>query len=1030
MKYMNRLLGILLAVSLIFTCGSTAVTAAEDKDFEIISERLTTQISASPSCNDYDASWLGLMDNEGKFTDLNYGDKMGRFDHIVRICSMAWQYSLPDGKLYKQQEALNKILLGFTFFTTQKYVEVGQSVNWTTNLEVPQYMAEVVIALRTVGVSVPQSLIDIMEEHHFDVHMRTTGNAIIFSLNTSNLAYTTALWKRIALVLRDESYIQKIYDYSTTAWTNHASGEYGVMAEDAGANHRSGLNYFGDGYYPDGTYYGHGPQLYTFGYGNQFISGNASLISLAAGTKYQVSQEKLQVLVDFMLNSMRWLMRGDNCDFPALGRSLTGTDAKRITDGRRSRAINYVSHLLQEPNIPRRAELEDFLAKLKTEQDMSYVNGNHQFWLSDTMAHHREGYFVSVNNSSVRKFKAERVGEQGVNNYYIADGVSPIYVTGKEYQDAFIVYDWDRLPGLTALQSDDDVPGLVDMSTTVSNHYGRTDFVGGASDGTYGVSAMDYLNDMDVTAKKSWFFFDDEFVALGAGITSKTSPDSLYTSINQCSLDGDVVYSDGTEEKVLATDTLEAPAGVQWVHHGNIGYVIPEEQKVFIGNRAQTGNGFRKDNTTSPYETRDIFSLYFDHGIRPSKTSYSYIAIPNAEKEAVKAYASEIPVEIVSNTPEIQAVYHKKLDILQAVFYEEGELTMSNGMKIGVDTPCILMLKRQEGGVAISVQNPRNEYAQIGITINEQFASDKAVWDEKTEKSTIRATTRNGLFSGESVQVNITSKLISNISYRPETDEILFDGIIPTSNARYIFAKITDKKGNSTIKSAAINADSSYSFRMDALDFFSGTYTVEMYCENDMEPLVTELSIQKENPVVPVIFPDTISHWVRDYAARLAVYGIIEGDQNGHCNPDDPLTLAQLAKLIVKTLSLMETELPEYVQDGVWDASVMQYVKENNLIPTEVLANGEDAGRYVTRQEMLTMVMRIASQFSLTANMPQTGGELPADMATANYWAYDSLKTAYELGIISGDGIGVKPFAYANRGECIKILEKIVSNMQ
>ena len=47
---------------------------------------------------------------------------------------------------------------------------------------------------------------------------------------------------------------------------------------------------------------------------------------------------------------------------------------------------------------------------------------------------------------------------------------------------------------------------------------------------------------------------------------------------------------------------------------------------------------------------------------------YSYVVVPGATKEAVKEYSKDIPVQIIQNDKKIQAVYHKKLNILQAVF--------------------------------------------------------------------------------------------------------------------------------------------------------------------------------------------------------------------------------------------------------------------------------------------------------------------------------------------------------------------------
>ena len=50
-------------------------------------------------------------------------------------------------------------------------------------------------------------------------------------------------------------------------------------------------------------------------------------------------------------------------------------------------------------------------------------------------------------------------------------------------------------------------------------------------------------------------------------------------------------------------------------------------------------------------------------------------------------------VEIVSNTPQLQAVHHKQLDMLQAIFYAPGEVTVA-GKTLKADRPCVMLAKR------------------------------------------------------------------------------------------------------------------------------------------------------------------------------------------------------------------------------------------------------------------------------------------------------------------------------------------------
>ena len=167
-------------------------------------------------------------------------------------------------------------------------------------------------------------------------------------------------------------------------------------------------------------------------------------------------------------------------------------------------------------------------------------------------------------------------------------------------QGIFPVWNWTRLPGITAWQN---APPETPCSTV--KQLGRSKFVGGISDGSVGAAAFDFhANDFyhdssvsspptdfnpdvdvdtddlslpgPIAARKSWFFFDGGFVALGANITAQGPQSSgnavvpvVTTSANQALLHGDVTISNGS--KLLAgTHDVSSAA---WVHHADVGYV-------------------------------------------------------------------------------------------------------------------------------------------------------------------------------------------------------------------------------------------------------------------------------------------------------------------------------------------------------------------------------------------------------------------------------------------------------------------------
>ena len=80
---------------------------------------------------------------------------------------------------------------------------------------------------------------------------------------------------------------------------------------------------------------------------------------------------------------------------------------------------------------------------------------------------------------------------------------------------------------------------------------GLTSFVGAVTDGLYGAVAFDFKSPHDpLVARKSWFFFDDEYVCLGSGI--KSNPDlPVFTTINQVLMKSDVTVQFDEKTKIL-----------------------------------------------------------------------------------------------------------------------------------------------------------------------------------------------------------------------------------------------------------------------------------------------------------------------------------------------------------------------------------------------------------------------------------------------------------------------------------------------
>jgi chondroitin AC lyase len=331
-----------------------------------------------------------------------------------------------------------------------------------------------------------------------------------------------------------------------------------------------------EGIQPDYSFHQHHEQFYSGGYGLAFSMDVARYTAIAWGSRWQIPPEKLDVFNGFMLDGQRWMMHYDRFDHSAVGREIVrrGLSAVPhdwtggpITPRGAAYALANAVRLLADQPVPRRAEYRDWLRSLTARPvddaaadaanaaNALPLIGNRHFWRSDYMVHHRPGWMASVRMFSDRLINTEMVNDEGKKSQHLADGANFLYLSGNEYTGIFPAWDWTKIPGTTAEQNTLDFEDGKEIGVK-----GKTSFVGGVSDGACGLACMD-LHRGDLRAKKSWFFFDNSYTALGAGITSATD-NPIATTINQCHLTGEVKSG-------------EAKQGERWFHHANVGYVLP-----------------------------------------------------------------------------------------------------------------------------------------------------------------------------------------------------------------------------------------------------------------------------------------------------------------------------------------------------------------------------------------------------------------------------------------------------------------------
>lgn len=619
---------------------------------------------------------LDKLKPDGSWPDQDYKDVDNEHwkcrQHLPRLLEMAVAYR--STKKFKNNDELRaKILLAYGFWIKSD----PQNKNWWVNqIGVPQHIGKILLLMG-------DELSPQLKTKGIEIMRRSVWN--VKPWTGQNLVWGTTIQIVRGCLEMNETTVDEGF---SRMWKE-------VKIAPPGK----------DGIQSDQSFHQHGQVLYSGGYGLAFCRDCSRYLRYSNKTRFAAPQNVVETLVNYLLDGQQWMVKGDNFNYSATGRGVT-------RKGNSSLGITASLHDLADIQSARKEEIADFLKRLEGGRDAPLFEGNKHFWMSDFMSHVRKEYATSVKMYSSRTHNNDG-NHNGENkkSHHFSDGATFIFRTGQEYNDIFAIWDWLRIPGTTIEQNTPLIPNEVSQK-------GTRPFVGGVCDGRYGCAAMD-LAVGKLSAKKSWFYFDRQFVCLGTDINCPTDH-QVVTSINQC----------WPKETLTSNDIKPSPSSFQsqkesWIWNDGIAYIIPENQNVLFSTEKQKGRW--SDIGTGPEQeiSENIFNLALDHGHKVIAGKYEYIVAPDVltpTSENILKLASEI--KIVSNNSSHQAVRNKALNMLQIVFWDTTPFYDNVFGKITVDKPCLVLIKRTDD-LQVTVSNPENKPVVISLEVD----SDKLQFD-------------------------------------------------------------------------------------------------------------------------------------------------------------------------------------------------------------------------------------------------------------------------------------------------------------
>lgn len=691
-------------------------------DYEIIMKNIyCDSLQQLGSVKNIDAnidSALADYREGGYFYGPNYWayepEQLANARHFRYLMHMVAGYRMPESKYYHSQEIWDKMHECIDFWMntmTRKYVYPGPSfANWWA-CTIGRGIAIMPFLALAKGCIEDDILIELTEEHLYAARQMGPGlctgtNAVWYAKQS---IVKGAMLNDSSLIEEGAEIIRETMELKNAEATTNAVVDFG------GRGGQEGIQV-------DGSYHMHGPKYYA-NYANSF-EDFAIVNMYFKDTQFEMD-DMYDLIIDTVIDGWAWICRGPNGDVHQNGRVYISGGAPIYQEGKMNDGSSMWITMLERMEwlYPERSEdIEQAIKYLLPYNDpeREHKIGNKYFYRSDYMTHHRAEWTAWTQMNSWRTYASEHNTVDAVEAYWFGFGSVFLDKGDDLYAGSIrglpLFWDQTKIPGTTASE-------YVHLSNKSGETMSQTGtLVGGVSDGMYGMNAMYLAERAGVTAKKAWFWFDDEYVALGSGITS-TSKYNTNTTVDNRRLTTDIEV-DG---KVIENGKYELKDVSSVLQYG-IGYVFPDKEDIVLEAGKVTGNytKYQKsagiDNTDY---TTNMMTLYIPHGKYPKNDTYEYICVPDTDSEHLAEYVENNPIEIAENTPEIQAVLQKELNIAGAVFYVPSKVSFSNGLAVESDSICCFMAREADKKLKLYVSNPYQ--GKTTVTLN-------VTYNGKTEK--------------------------------------------------------------------------------------------------------------------------------------------------------------------------------------------------------------------------------------------------------------------------------------------------------
>lgn len=207
------------------------------------------------------------------------------------------------------------------------------------------------------------------------------------------------------------------------------------------------------------------------------------------------------------------------------------------------------------------------------------------------------------------------------------------------------------------------------------------------------------------------------------------------------------------------------------------------------------------------------------------------------------------------------------------------------------------------------------------------------------------------------------------------------------------------------------------------------TVTIQRTPTKQVPPPIVPVEPDPVKPVLPIEFDDTTGHWAEEYIQQATTLGILKGYSDGTFKPNNPLTRAQAASIIVRALHLQTDEAAPFKDIGNYAVETQAEIAAAYQFGIIKGSNGDfKPSDKITRAQIALMIQR-AYEYKTRTKYEATKAPY-SDFGNYDAETTNAISMLHELDIATGSEGKFNPGNQTTRAQAAKIFVNLLARLK